>query len=86
MDPGTALAVLALIKPAAETILDAWQDARDFGGDIRGLSVRLFTASKTYLNHYESLLFTKDKLPGIQGTPHETLLEVERRNVSVMLG
>ena len=85
MDPGTAIAVLALIKPAAQTILDAWQGARNFGGDIRGFSVR-FSASKACLNHYESLLFTNDKLPGVQGTLYETLLEAERRIIFDMLG
>ena len=85
MDPGTAIAVLAVIKPTAQTILDAWQDARNYGGDIRGLSVR-FSASKAYLSHYENLLFTKDKLPGIQGTLYETLLETDRRTILDMLG
>ena len=85
MDPGTALAVLALIKPTAQSILDAWQDARTFGGDIRALSIR-FNASNAYLNHCESLLFTKDKLPGIQGTLYEILSEAERRNIFDMLG
>ena len=85
MDPGTAIAVLTLIKPAAQTILDAWQSARNFGGDIRGFSVR-FSASKACLDHYESLLFTKDKLPGFQGTLYETLSEAERRIIFDMLG
>ena len=85
MDSGTAIAVLAVIKPTAQTILDAWQDARNFGEDIRGLSVR-FSASKAYLSHYENLLFTKDKLPGIQGTLYETLLETDSRTILDMLG
>lgn len=85
MDPGTALAVLALIKPTAQTIVDALQDARNFGGDIRGLSLR-FSTSKAHLIHYETILFTKDKLPGIQGTLYETLSEAERRSIFDMLG
>ena len=76
MEPGTALAVLAMIKPTVQTIVNAWQDARHFGGDIRGLAVR-FDASKSHLNHYESILFTKDKFPGIDGMLYETLTERE---------
>lgn len=85
MEPGTALAVLAMIKPTAQTIVNAWQDARHFGGDIRGLGLR-FNASKAHLDHYESILFTKDKFPGIGGMLYETLPEGEQRTIFDMLG
>ncbi len=85
MEPGTALAVLAMIKPTVQTIVDLWQNASHFGGDIRGLSVR-FDASKAYLHHYERILFTKDKLPGIGETLYETLPASERRTIFDMLG
>ena len=85
MDPGTALALLALIKPIAKTIVEAWQDAKYFGGDSRGFDVR-FNLSKTSLDHYESILFDKDKLPGIVGRLYDNLSENERQTIFDMLG
>ena len=85
MEPGTALAVLAMIKPTANVIIELWQNTSHFGGDIRSMSIR-FSASKSYLDHYESILFTKDKFPGINGMLYDTLPENERLNVFDMLG
>ncbi|KAL9035782.1 MAG: hypothetical protein Q9180_004668, partial [Flavoplaca navasiana] len=85
MEPGTALAVLAMIRPTIKTIIELWQGTSHFGGDIRGLSVR-FNASKSFLNHYESILFTKDKFPGVSGMLYETLPDSERLTIFDMLG
>ncbi|KAL8893580.1 MAG: hypothetical protein Q9192_005125 [Flavoplaca navasiana] len=85
MEPGTALAVLAMIKPTIKTIIELWQDTSHFGADIRGLSVR-FNASKAFLNHYESILFTKNKFPGVSGMLYETLPDSERLTIFDMLG
>ncbi|KAL8878254.1 MAG: hypothetical protein Q9198_003895 [Flavoplaca austrocitrina] len=85
MEPGTALAVLAMIQPTIKTIIELWQDTSHFGADIRGLSVR-FNASKSFLNHYESILFTKDKFPGVSGMLYETLPDSERLTIFDMLG
>ncbi|KAL8670833.1 MAG: hypothetical protein Q9168_004652 [Polycauliona sp. 1 TL-2023] len=85
MEPGTALAVLAAIKPTTKVIIELWQDTVQFGSDIRGLSVR-FNASKSYLDHYENILFTKDKFPNITGMLYDTLPENERFIIFDMLG
>ncbi|KAL8689164.1 MAG: hypothetical protein Q9218_005101 [Villophora microphyllina] len=74
-----------MIKPTVQTIVDLWQNANHFGGDLRGLRVR-FDASKAHLNHYERILFTKNKLPGIGGTLYETLPADERQHIFDMLG
>ena len=85
MDPGTALAVLGFIKPTAQTIIDAWQDVKHYGEDYRGLSLRL-KASKTSLDHYDNILFTENKLPGIKGRLYDLLPENEQRTIFDMLG
>ena len=85
MDPGTALALLTLIKPIVKTIVEAWQDAKDFGGDSRGFNVH-FNTSKTILDHYEHILFDKDKLPGIAGRLYDNLPESERQTIFDILG
>lgn len=85
MEPGTALAVLAMIKPTAKTIVDLWQDTTHFGSDIGDLGIR-FSASKSSLDHYESILFTKNKFPSISGTLYETLPQNERLTIFDMLG
>ncbi|KAL8846462.1 MAG: hypothetical protein Q9221_008446 [Calogaya cf. arnoldii] len=85
MEPGTALAVLGMIKPTAKTIIELWQDAAHLGGDIRSLSSR-FNAANSELDHYKNILFTKNKFPGISGTLYETLPENERMTIFDMLG
>ncbi|KAL8995892.1 MAG: hypothetical protein Q9169_004466 [Polycauliona sp. 2 TL-2023] len=85
MEPGTALAVLAMVKPTARTIIELWQDTAHFGSDIRSLSNR-FTASKSHLEHYENILFTNNKFPGVTGMLYDTLPENERLTIFDMLG
>ncbi|KAL8880562.1 MAG: hypothetical protein Q9198_002057 [Flavoplaca austrocitrina] len=74
-----------MIKPTIKTIVELWQDTSHFGGDIRGLIVR-FNASKSFLNHYESILFTKNKFPGVTGMLYETLPDNERLTIFDMIG
>ncbi|KAL8654237.1 MAG: hypothetical protein Q9226_003513 [Calogaya cf. arnoldii] len=85
MEPGTALAVLGMIKPTAKTITELWQDAAHLGGDIRSLSSR-FNAANSELDHYKNILFTKNKFPGISGTLYETLPENQRLTIFDILG
>lgn len=84
MEVGTALAVLAMIKPTIQTIVEMWQDTKQFGGDFRALSIR-FNASHAHLLHYDNFLFTRNKLPGISGTLYDALPESERRIMFDML-
>ena len=85
MEPGTALAVLAMIKPTAKVILELWQDTTHFGPDIRAWSIR-FSQSNAHLDHYQNILFTQDKFPGISGTLYDALPKNERLIIFDMLG
>ena len=76
--------MLAMITPTAQTIVNAWQGARHFGGIIRGFGVR-FGASKAYLNHSRSIFLTKNESPGINGMLCETLPESKQRTIFDML-
>ena len=85
MEPGTALAVLAMIKPTAKVIIELWQDTTHFGPDIRALSIR-FSQSNSHLDHYQNILFTQDKFPAISGMLYDALPKNERLIIFDMLG